>query len=109
MAITFTLTNQEAGGKAPSASLFADRVLVAFDSTYTTGGDVVDFAAAIGKGRTILFVPDQLLSDGRLAVYDRVNKKVQVFEFPDAKGPATEIDNATDLSGVTAEILVLSE
>lgn len=108
MAVTFTITSQAVGGKAPSAPLFADRVNVAFTSTYTTGGDAFDPSAAIGAGKTILAIPDQILSDGRVAHYDRATAKLQVFETP-ASGPLAETSGGTDLTGVSGELLIISQ
>lgn len=108
MAITFTNTAQAVAGNQPSAPSFGDRVKVDWAGTYTTGGDDFDPLPTIGKGKTIVFIPNQLMSDGNLAVYDRANAKLQVFEFPTSVGPATEIAGSTALSG-SAELLVITQ
>ncbi len=107
MAITHTNVLQKASGQVPSAPLFAQRVEVTLSGTYTTGGDLLAIAGAIGADKTVVYIPDFLLSDGRIAHFDRANAKLQVFEG-NGVAPLAEVANTTALSGV-GEALVFSE
>ena len=107
MAITFTNTLQTGVGEVPSAPVFAQRVDIAFSGTYTTGGDVLDLTGAIGANKTIVYIPDFLLSDGRIAHFDRANAKLQVFEG-NGVNPLVETAGSTALSG-SGEAPIVSE
>ncbi len=108
MAVTTITTSQAVAGNSPSAPSYDDRVSVAFDSTYETGGIAYDPKSVIGD-KTIVGIGHALMDDGNLVVWDAANAKLQVFEYPDAKGPATEIANATDLTGRSVVLNIQSQ
>ncbi len=108
MAVTTITTSQAVSGNSPSAPSYHDRVSVAFDSTYETGGIAFDPSAVIGN-KTIVSIGHALMDDGNLVVWDAVTAKLKVFEYPDAKGPATEIANATDLTGRSVVLDIASQ
>lgn len=103
-------------GSQPSAPIFHDVVTFTGDSSYPTGGtagfgaaiqaffkDRRQVLAVIGQdcgGYTVVYVP----SGDKLKVYE----SAAVASTPDAAAPAAEVANATDLSGVTFNCLVLS-
>lgn len=106
-----TLGTATGVGKEPSAPVFVDKVTVTMDASYPTGGEVLGLATKF-PGKTILaVVPTGPASDGRLAAMDLGNDKLKMFEYDYdalADGGAIETPNATDLTGVTVEILVIS-
>lgn len=77
---------------------------IAFDSSYATGGESLDFTSAgLDMFRTVLGVLVETKS-GYLFEYDYTNKKVKAYRFDYdavADGAAIEVANTTDLSAVT--------
>lgn len=105
---TFTNLSLAVAGNQPSAPIHAEEVQVTWAGTYTTGGDAFDPSAAIGAGKSILAIPDVILSDGRVAHYDKANAKLQVFETP-ASGPLVETTNGTSLAAVVGKLIIISQ
>jgi hypothetical protein len=103
-----TITTSTAGGGGmPSAPVFMDRISFPGDGNYTTGGTVAfeaSFRAKIGENRTII---DVIAGDcgNNKAVYDRTNDKLKVL----VGSTGAEVANATDLSGTTFNVLVISK
>lgn len=105
------ITNVEAvAGIGP---LFINRVTVVGDGAYPTGGSAAFQAALqakIGKGRTIVSMSPQDCA-GYVVCYDHANDKLKVYHGNNdgvADGPAVEVPNATDLSGVTFNLVFIT-
>lgn len=99
-------------GGMPSAPAFVDRVTVAFDTSYPTGGETLDLTDIIGANRTVLAAIPVDAQAGYVLQYDRSTDKLMVFIVPNApnKVPLDEVDSATNLSTPLAalELLVFS-
>lgn len=96
-----TVTTQ---GKVPLEPSFLEKVTVTMDGSYPTGGEVLGLATKF-PGKTILAVQALgLASNGDLPVPDLTNDKLKMFVL----STGVEVANAVDLTGVTAEILVIS-
>jgi len=103
------------GGNAASDPLFLEEVSLVGPASYTTGGDTGLQVAYRAKGvaqahRTIINVLPVdgkgyqfgwNSTDGKLLVYYGNNDGV-------ADGPAVEVANATDLSGTTFRLMIMS-
>lgn len=107
-----TITLIHAAGAMPSAPSFLDRISFLGDAAYPTGGTAgfkALFRAKAGDNRTPLAV---IVEDcgGYTATYDVTNDKLKVWygNTDAADGPNIEVPNATDLSGVTFKLAVLS-
>lgn len=104
MAATYTKQSAGSGGKAASAPVFVDRVKFDADNSYPSGGYPMDLTLV--EGQTILAVVpmgESALADARV-VYDHTNDKVQVF----VPSTGAEVADTTDLTNLTALLLVLS-
>lgn len=92
--------------------VFMDVVQFAGDNAYPTGGTAFTaaLASAVGAGRNVLAVLP-VDCGGYIPVFDAATGKLK-FLYNDnnngADGPAIEVPNATDLSGVTMKVLVVS-
>jgi len=109
---TMTLVSKDAA--AASAPIYLDRITLVGDGAYPTGGSVGVAAAlqALTKDqRTILAVFNIALNGGYPVIWDADAGKLIVMNSGGgaAKDVPTEIDNASNLSGVTFELLVLSK
>ena len=80
-----------------------------FDSSYATGGELMDFADTQLSGRTILGVWPPSSQGGYNFEYDFAAKKLKAFHFnyPGASAAAAvEVPAATNLSAITIRCLV---
>jgi len=92
MALTVT-----AGTKYGEQVRFHVVVSVAFDSSYPTGGEALDYATYIPAGAVLLGA--YCLSDGTYRFeYDATNKKLVAITWNDG----AQVPNTTDLSALTA-------
>jgi hypothetical protein len=100
---TITIVKQAAA----HGPLFHDRISFAGDGAYPTGGTAAfetTFRSKIGSSRTIVaIIPDDC--GVYLPSYDIANKKLKVKGIADG----AEVSNATDLSGTTFNLTVISE
>ena len=100
-----TLTLVKAGGKVPSAPLFAERISVLGDSSYPTGGTAsfsATVAAAVGRAVDIVDVISGDCGDNHVE-YDAANDKLKVRVI----STGAEVANATNQSAVTFNLTVL--
>lgn len=100
---TITIVKQAAA----HGPLFHDRISFAGDGAYPTGGTAAfetTFRTKIGSTRTIVAIIAEDCGVYRPS-YDYANKKLKVRNLTDG----TEVSNATDLSGTTFNITVISE
>lgn len=91
---------------------FWHRISLPGDSAYPTGGSPIDTALAgkIGSSNNVLAVIPQDCGGYHVA-YDHVNGKLKVYRQDydaSADGPSVEVPNATDLSAVTFNLVVVS-
>lgn len=104
------ITVPEFAGRGSSPVCF-DVLSFAGESSYAAGGS--DFAAAaeaaIAAGREIMAVVP-VDCGGYLPQFDKSNGKLKVYygNYDAADGPLIEVANATNLSGVTFKVLVIS-
>lgn len=107
---TMTLTSASVGNT--SQTLYADKISMVGDGAYPTGGStgVQTALRALTKDqRTILAVVGIGANGGYLPVWDAANGKLQLFTVGGNAGVvAAELANATDVSGTTFKLLVLS-
>lgn len=108
-----TITSVANAGYVPSQPLCVDLLSFAGDASYPTGG-TASFQTSVrnklGKTVTVLAVLGQDCG-GYTPYYDKTNDKLIVYYNNNdavADGPAIEVPNATNLSGVTFNVLVLS-
>jgi hypothetical protein len=109
---TLTITKNRA--KSSSDHLLVDQVTLVGDSSYPTGGMTgveAALSAKTGDTREILDVRSSGLNGGYSLVWDAVNKKLLALNSGGgaAKDLPTEIDNATNLSGVTFVLTIISK
>lgn len=108
---TFTLSQR--AGYMPSAPLFHDIIDIVGDSSYPTGGSAFDakYTALKKHTRTVMAV-HAVDCKGYTPAYDSSTGKLK-FYYSDnnnaSDGPAIEVPNTTDLSGVTFRIDVLTQ
>lgn len=106
------ITVADQGGQAQSHPSFMDRVSFAGEASYPTGGMefTLGFAEKLKSGRTILGI---VAGDcgGFVPVFVPGSPgKVKVYESDiDQDQPLKEVTNATDLSAVTFNLVVLSK
>lgn len=88
------------------------RISFDLDASYATGG-YTSFAATIkaitgvGSRITIVDVQQTSMCGGYKLWYDRANDALEVWQYPNALGPATEVPAMTNLAAVTGcEMLV---
>lgn len=108
-----TVTRDNLMGQKASAPTMMDLVHFTGDSAYPTGG-TASFKSKIrdlaNDNRQPLAVIGQDCG-GYVPVYDHANDKLKVYYANNdggADGPLIEVPNATDLSGVTFNVLVIS-
>ena len=78
---------------------FYVRYTVAFDNSYPTGGETLDWEALAGTPQSSVLLALLPEGDGTYhAVYDRTNKKIMMI----VSATGAEVANAFDLSGLTA-------
>ena len=102
-----TITVSGSAGGAPSAPIYHDQISVPGDSSYPTGGSA--FLAALqaatkSPGRVIDAVIDVGGVAGYYPVYDKANGKLMIF----VRTTGVEVANATNLSGTTFKLAVVS-
>lgn len=101
------ITVEKNGGQKVSAPTFVDRLSFAGDASYPTGG-TADFEGSvrtkIGDNRTILGIFAEDCGAYR-PVYDNATDKLKVYATADG----AEVANATNLSGTTMKVVVLSK
>lgn len=102
-----------AASKAPGP-IRHDVVTIVGDSAYPTGGTAIDAAVATALGvlnyDILAVVPTD--SKGYQLAYIRATGKllVRTGDYnPAADSPFTEVANAVDLSGVTFEVMIVSQ
>lgn len=97
-------------GSQPSSPIFHDVLTFAGDASYPTGG-TLGFGAAIKAfyqdGRQVLAVIPQDCG-GYQPCYLPGTDALKVYESNSAGDPMEEVANATNLSGVTFNVLVIS-
>ena len=109
-----TITLDSDAGAQPSAPTFVDVIHCAGDGAYPTGG-TPGFAALFQAKTKDSRSPVAVISQdcgGYVAVYDLANDKLKVYYGDNnnaSDGPLIEVPNATDLSGVTFRLVVLSQ
>jgi len=109
---TLTVTAQHHVG--PQTTIYMDQISLVGDSSYPTGGMTgvqAALRAKTGDQRTILDVRSVGLNGGYSLAWDLANGKLLALNSGGgvAKDLPTEIDNATNLSGVTFLLLVTSK
>lgn len=108
-----TITVAVSAGAAPSAPTFADRISVPLDNSYPTGGYAFDvaFQQKVKATRKPLgFIAGDCA--GYFPVYDPAAGKLKIYYIDNnnaADGPMIEVPNATDLSAITLNMVVLSQ
>lgn len=106
-----TISSVVAYGQKPAEAVYFDLISFAGDSSYPTGGTAAFEAsvqAIIGASRDIVACIGQNCG-GYYPVYDRANDKLMVYATGNGnKAVFTECDNATNLSGTTFKLLVIS-
>jgi len=108
MSLGTMTSNSESAGQGP---VFYDDVSVVGDSSYPTGGSS-GVAAALQALRGDSRAPisgECYASGGFVAQYDAKNDKLVVYKEADTAGAMAEVSNATDLSGVTFKMTVVSK
>jgi hypothetical protein len=98
-------------GEAPGKPLFIDIVSFPGPASYTTGGDTGLIAGleAIAKNNRVIVAAILMAADGYLADYVVATDKVKVYGTGAAeKAHGTEVDAATNLSGTTFRMMVVS-
>jgi hypothetical protein len=100
--------------KSSSDHLLVDRITLVGDSSYPTGGMTGIEAALQAKtnaANEIIDVRPSGLNGGYVTVWDAANKKLLVLNSGGgaAKDLPTEIDAATNLSGVTFALTIYSK
>lgn len=109
MALGTTTLITSAGGDA--GQTYCDRFTVVLDNAYPTGGYTglaAKIKAATNRNPTIVGVISQG-SDGYVFTWDYANSKLMAFYSNDdggADGALIQVPNNTDLSLVTASLLV---
>ncbi len=97
-------------GSQPSSPIFHDVLTFAGDTSYPTGG-TVGFGAAIKAfyqdGRQVLAVIGQDCG-GYVPVYLPGTDALKVYKSAGSAAAMVEVSNATDLSGTTFNVLVIS-
>lgn len=85
-------------------SLQSKHGLVAFDSSYPTGGEPIDKTIVGADGQLVdIILPNPVSEQGnRLARWDKANSKILLYT---ALG--TEATNASDQSSITLRIIAL--
>lgn len=114
--ITLALVASSNGGNAASEPLFYEEVTVVGPASYTTGGDIglqaiYQAKGAAQAGRTILAVLP-VDCKGYQVAWDSVNGKLKFYLGDNtnaAAAPGLQVPNATDLSGVTFNLLIASQ
>jgi len=103
-----TITLAASGGGQPGSAFFFDRITFAGDASYPTNGMALEalLETKLGKSITVLGVWQADKCGGYLPIYDHAASKVLVYQYPTSIGPATEVPNTTNLSGVTFTLLV---
>lgn len=103
-----TLTGVSAA--AAQGPIFIDTVTLVGDSAYPTGGSTglqAKLQTLRGDGRVIVFV-NVADASGNVLVYNSTNEKLIVYQ-QDAGGALAEPANATDLSGTTFKLVIVSK
>jgi len=109
MAITNVAAAGTQGPFATMKSWGVGRADMDLDNSYPTGG-YTNFVATTLKGVsgwehiTVVHIPDQIVIAGGnayLAHWDRANDTLEMYRFPTAVGPATEVPNAANLAAWT--------
>lgn len=105
---TLTKANATKGSIGP---YFSDRVTIAGDGAYPTGGSTglqTKLRALFKDQRTIIGVA-VVSAPGYTAQYNAADDKLLVYRSAGSAAAFQEVPNATDLSGVTFDLLVTSE
>lgn len=97
-------------GGADAGQVNVDRLTVVLDNSYPTGGYTGlanKIKGATNRTPTILGVTSQG-SDGYVYTWDYANSKLMIFysNSDAADGPLIQVPNETDLSAITATLLV---
>lgn len=107
--------------RAPSTSRRSDDIWgskrvhffqVTLDNSYATGGKAADFrpyGVQDDANIRVFFGQRAPVNAGYDFVYDRTNRKIVVFGGAAAGSAQAEIANATDLSAVVVDILVIED
>jgi len=101
MAATTSITSSGAIG-----DMFYGVVEVTLDSSYPTGGEVVDFASVLSWDVTAVVISLQSSSaNGYVPQYD--GTEILMYEAGAAAAPLDEVGNTTDLSAETITAFVV--
>lgn len=96
-------------GNAPGDPQYTYRISLDLDGDYQTGGYLTFFAttlkAVIGPGRTVVAINQLSPCGGYKLWYIIATDALQVYQYPGALGPATEVPLHTNLAGVTGCLL----
>lgn len=106
MALTFAQAAEV--GQVPMEPVFVTEVDLTYDNSYPAGGYDLAFATNMAGHSILGAVPMGFASDGRLAEFDKTAGKLKVMKINTTTGLAVEETAATDLTGVTQKILVIS-
>ncbi len=106
---TITITK---GSGEPSQATYADQISFAGDASYLTPGMALKdlYQAKAGDHRTpVAVIPGDC--GGYVPVYIPSTGKLKVYygNFDASDGPLIEVPDATNLSGVTFNLVVLSQ
>lgn len=112
------ITRVSQTGQAPNNPIFHDHITLVGDGAYPTGGStglLTKLRSLAGaQGRTIKTVLP-VDCKGYVPGWDAANAKLKFYRIgaldgnAASAGPLSEVGNAVDLSGVTFELLVISE
>lgn len=99
-------TRVSKGNRFPGAQAF-QRVTVTFDNSYATGGELISVAELPVSRVEAIFV--FVRNAGYLGVWDgsTTAPKIKMFQQSAATSALTEVPNTTNLSTVTADLLVM--
>lgn len=111
MAVTVGTLLGNQGMQSSSRPMFFYKVPVTLDASYPTGGYTSfssSLAAKIGLGKSIVAILPAGNCGGYVPSWDATNDTLQIYWGAAGQGANTEVTNATDLSAVTVQLLVLA-
>lgn len=106
-----TVTDKSIDGS--NKTLYVDEISLVGDSSYPTGGMTgvqAALQAVVKDQRAILAVVNTGANGGYITQWDFANSKLQLFTAGGSAGTAlAELANATNVSGTTFKLMVLSK